>query len=72
MKLLRIAATALGLSLGPGQVLAQHFKKGLADVKVGDFEAALADLLPLAEAGNADAQFGVGAFLSGWNWCSQG
>lgn len=67
MKLLLITATAVCLSLGAGQTLAQNFDKGVAAAETGDFDTALAEWLPLAEAGDAKAQYNLGVlFLNGW------
>jgi TPR repeat protein len=41
-------------------VLAQDFKKGLAAYKVGDYDAALEEWRPVAEMGNASAQYKLG------------
>ncbi len=41
-------------------VAAQDFQKGLAAAQAGDFATALKEWKPLAEAGNADAQYNLG------------
>ena len=41
-------------------VAGQGFQKGLAAAQAGDFATALQELRPLAEQGNADAQFFIG------------
>jgi len=41
-------------------VAAQDFQKGLAAAQAGDFATALQEWKPLAEAGNADAQYNLG------------
>jgi len=64
MKLLLIAATALTLSLGTGRAVAQDFDKGANAYEAGDFNAALAEWLPLAEQGDAAAQTNVGLLYS--------
>ncbi len=46
--------------LSPTLVLAADLKKGLAAYDVGDYETAFAECMPLAEEGNATAQFCVG------------
>ena len=45
-------------------VAAQDFKKGLAAAQAGDFATALQEWTPLAEAGDADAQFNLGIMYS--------
>ena len=57
MKLLSVMA--LGLMLA-GPVQAQDFQKGLAAAQAGDFATALQEFTPLAEQGNADAQYNLG------------
>ena len=54
-----IAVFVLLLSLLPAG--AQDFEKGLAAARVGDFAAALAQWRPLANDGNVEAQFSLGA-----------
>jgi len=44
----------------PALVLAEDLQKGLQAYEMGDYETALAQCLPLAEAGDAGAQFCVG------------
>jgi TPR repeat protein len=44
----------------PVVVLGASLEKGLAAYNGGDYETAMAECLPLAEAGNVDAQFCVG------------
>ena len=46
--------------LSPAAVWSADLEKGLAAFAVGDYETAMAECLPLAEAGNADAMFCVG------------
>lgn len=50
----------VGCLLLPGVALAADLDAGLAAYLEGDYEAALAECQPLAEEGNADAQFCVG------------
>ena len=55
--------TAIGLVLALLVALpatAQDFEKGLAAVKRGDYATALSEWRPLAEQGNADAQYNLG------------
>ena len=47
------------------QVFAQSWNKGLEAAKAGDFSTALKEWKPLAEQGNAYAQFGLGVMY--WN-----
>ena len=58
-----IKLVALGLSILLASVSvcsAQDFDKGLAAAQKGDFATALKEWRPLAEQGNADAQFNLG------------
>jgi TPR repeat protein len=48
------------LFLFAGPVLAQDLKKGLTAYKKGDYEAAIREWRPLAEKGNAGAQYNLG------------
>ena len=45
-------------------VVAQDFEKGLAAAQAGDFATALKEWKPLAEAGNASAQYNLGLMYS--------
>jgi hypothetical protein len=49
-----------GFLLLPGLALAADLEKGQAAYFMGDYETSLAECAPLAEEGNADAQFCVG------------
>ena len=53
-----IIATVLSLAFT--QVTAQDYNKGLEAAQAGDFAAALKEWLPLAEQGDAAAQFNLG------------
>ena len=53
-----ILATVLSLAFTP--LAAQDYQKGLAAARAGDFATALQEWKPLAEAGDADAQFQLG------------
>ena len=53
-----ILAAVLSLAFTP--LAAQDFQKGLAAYQAGDYAAALQEWTPLAEAGDADAQFNLG------------
>jgi TPR repeat protein len=43
-----------------GSLLAQDFDKGFSAYEAGDFASALKEFEPLAEQGNANAQFNLG------------
>jgi hypothetical protein len=58
IKLIRSAV--LSVFLVPTMAGAQDFDKGLAAYEAGDFVRALSELTPLAEQGNADAQYKLG------------
>ena len=45
-------------------VAAQDFDKGLAAAQAGDFATALQEWMPLAEAGDADAQYNLGVMYN--------
>lgn len=60
MRLLLITATAVCLSLGVGQAEAQDWARGVAAFNSEDYETAFVELLPLAQQGDADAQWRVG------------
>ncbi len=49
-----------GLFLFSAPVVAQDLKKGLAAYKKGDYETALREWRPLAEAGHSGAQYNLG------------
>jgi len=57
--LVKLVILALFL-FAPALVLAEDLQKGLQAYEMGDYETALAQCLPLAEAGDAGAQFCVG------------
>ena len=57
--LVKLVILALFL-FAPALVLAEDLQKGLQAYDMGDYETALAQCLPLAEAGDAGAQFCVG------------
>ena len=54
-----ILATVLSLAFTP--VAAQDFQKGLAAFRAGDYASALQEWVPLAEAGDANAQVVLGS-----------
>ena len=61
MKKLLISLSMAGaLALSAQPALAQDFDAGLAAFKAGNFEAALAEFRPLAEQGDAKAQYNLG------------
>ena len=57
-------ALATVLSLAFTQVTAQDFNKGLEAAQAGDFATALKEWQPLAEQGNASAQYNLGLMYS--------
>ena len=62
MRLVIIMTTALAFSmlLSSGVAVAVDFNKGLKAYDSGDFKAALAEWVPLAEQGDAEAQYSLG------------
>ena len=58
MKHLSIILAFLVMLSAP--VAAQDFQKGFAAAQAGDFATALQEWTPLAEAGDADAQYNLG------------
>ena len=50
----------LSLLLISGMAVAADFNKGLKAAQSGDFKATLTEWMPLAEQGNANAQFNLG------------
>tara|TARA_R110002153_G_scaffold61234_2_gene165353 strand:+ start:293 stop:667 length:375 start_codon:yes stop_codon:yes gene_type:complete len=65
MKLVRSAFLAVALVVSSGSVAtAQDLDKGLAAAQAGDFVTALEEWRPLAEQGNARAQFNLGVMYS--------
>jgi TPR repeat protein len=59
IKLLRAAAFLLCMAV-EAPAIAQDFDKGLAAARVGDYETALLEWRPLAEQGDAGAQYNLG------------
>ena len=57
MSIVFAALTALAVVSGP--VLAEEFNDGIFAAAAGDYETAVAKWQPLAESGNADAQFNM-------------
>ena len=55
-----IIGLTLSILLGSGVVVAADFDKGLEAYNSGDFKTALAEWTPIAEQGDADAQFNLG------------
>jgi TPR repeat protein len=55
-----LIAMLIGLSLLIGNAWAADFQKGFEAAQRGDFATALREWRPLAEQGNADAQFNLG------------
>ena len=55
-----IIGLTLSLVLASGVAVAADFGKGLEAKNSGDFKTALAEWIPLAEQGNAMAQFNLG------------
>ena len=64
MNIIRTTILLLALAFGAGAVLAQDFNKGAAAFQSGDYAAALQEWRPLAEQGNAEAQFILGAMYN--------
>ena len=62
MKHISITLALLMMLCSP--VAAQDFDKGLAAAKAGDFESAIKQWRPLAEAGDYQTQFLIGIFYS--------
>ena len=58
--LLRTTILSLALAFGAGAALAQDFQKGFAAYDAGDYATALKEWRPLAEQGDADAQYNLG------------
>ena len=58
--LLRTTILSLALAFGAGAALAQDYQKGFAAYKAADYAAALKEWRPLAEQGDADAQYNLG------------
>lgn len=56
----QITTMTLAALLSAGTALAQDFNAGMAALERGDFAAALTEMRPLAEAGDAAAQFYLG------------
>ena len=63
-KLLTSLGMAGALALGAQPALAQDFDAGVAAYEADDFEAALAEFRPLAEQGDAKAQFKLGVMYA--------
>ena len=61
MRRLLLALALIGTAMWSGPVLAQDFAKGFEAYERGDYATAVQELRPLAEMGNADAQFHLGA-----------
>jgi TPR repeat protein len=55
-----ITGLLLSILLGSGVAVAADYDKGLKAAESGDFKTALAEWTPLAEQGDADAQFNLG------------
>ena len=55
-----IRSAVLALLVVPTMAVAQDFDKGLAAAQTGDFATALQEFTPLAEQGNAWAQYNLG------------
>jgi len=55
-----ITGLILSLLLGSGVAVAADFNKGLSAYQSGDFKTALAEWTPLAEQGDAEAQYSLG------------
>ena len=56
----RIILSIIGLLMIPALVVAANLQKGLDAFSVGDYETAMAECMPLAEAGDVEAMFCVG------------
>ena len=63
-KLLTSLGMAGALALGAQPALAQDLEAGVAAYDAGDYEAALAELRPLAEQGDAEAQYNLGVMYA--------
>ena len=59
-KLLATLGLVLSMLLGSGVAVAADFDKGLMAYKAGDYKSALAEWTPLAEQGDAKAQYDLG------------
>ena len=65
--LIRTTIIALVLAFNAGSTLAQDFQKGVAAYHAGDYVTALQEWRPLAEQGNADAQYNLALmYNNGW------
>ena len=53
-------------------VAAQDFQKGLDAAQTGDYATALQEWTPLAEAGDANAQYNLGLMYENGEWRSSG
>ena len=62
--LIRTTILSLALAFGAGAALAQDFQKGLAAAQSGDYATALKEWRPLAEQGDAFAQYNIGLMYS--------
>ncbi len=54
-----LLAAGMALAVASGPLLAQDYNDGLLAAVAGDYETAVAKWLPLANAGDADAQFNM-------------
>ena len=72
MKTLWIISLFLLLSLIPFPAWAADFDKGLTAYNNGDYATALKQWTPLAEQGDARAQYNLGVMYRQWRRCPAG
>jgi hypothetical protein len=68
---LRIAALSIVVAVSGSMVAGQDFQKGIAATEAGDYATAVKELLPLAEQGNAAAQYYLGLMYNDGNGVPQ-
>ena len=61
----------LSILLGSGVAVAADFNKGLKAAQSGDFKTALAEWTPLAEQGDAIAQYNLGIMYANGEVCQR-
>jgi len=72
-RLLPILLVTLAVLLGSaGEVWSADYQKGWDTYVKEDYATALREWKPLAEQGNADAQFNLGVMYDERMWCSTG
>ena len=65
MKIFKYLASSALLSVSVSAAYAQDYDKGLVAYNTGDYQTALKEILPLADGGNARAQYLIG-LMYGW------